>query len=39
MGRWVNRRWVNAAGSLFLLIMVVVSVATVPLLFLTKAGQ
>lgn len=39
MGRWVNRRWVNAAGSLFLLIMVVVSVVTVPLIFLTKAGQ
>jgi Mn2+/Fe2+ NRAMP family transporter len=39
MGRWVNRRWVNAAGTLFLLIMVVVSVATLPLMFLTKAGQ
>jgi manganese transport protein len=39
MGRWVNRRWVNAAGTLFLLIMVVVSVVTVPLIFLTKAGQ
>jgi Mn2+/Fe2+ NRAMP family transporter len=39
MGRWVNRRWVNAAGALFLLIMVVVSVVTVPLIFLTKAGQ
>jgi Mn2+/Fe2+ NRAMP family transporter len=39
MGRYVNRRWVNAAGSLFLLIMIVVSVVTVPLIFLTKAGQ
>jgi manganese transport protein len=39
MGRWVNRRWVNAAGTLFLLIMIVVSVVTVPLIFLTKAGQ
>jgi hypothetical protein len=39
MGRWVNRRWTNAAGTLFLLIMVVVSVVTVPLMFFTKAGQ
>lgn len=39
MGRWVNRRWMNAAGTLFLLIMVVVAVITVPLMFLTKAGQ
>jgi manganese transport protein len=39
MGRWVNRPWTNAAGTLFLLIMVVVSVVTVPLMFLTKAGQ
>jgi Mn2+/Fe2+ NRAMP family transporter len=39
MGRWVNGRVTNAAGTLFLLIMVVVSVATLPLLFLTKAGQ
>jgi Mn2+/Fe2+ NRAMP family transporter len=39
MGRWVNRRWTNAAGILFLLVMVVVSVVTLPLMFLTKAGQ
>jgi Mn2+/Fe2+ NRAMP family transporter len=39
LGRWVNGRWTNAAGTLFLVIMVVVSVATLPLLFLTKAGQ
>jgi Mn2+/Fe2+ NRAMP family transporter len=39
MGRWVNGRVTNAAGTVFLLIMVVVSVATVPLLLLTKAGQ
>jgi Mn2+/Fe2+ NRAMP family transporter len=39
MGRWVNRRWTNAAGILFLLVMVVVSVVTLPPMFLTKAGQ
>jgi manganese transport protein len=39
MGRWVNHRWANAAGTLFLLLMVVVSVVTLPLMFLTKAGQ
>jgi manganese transport protein len=39
MGRWVNRRWANAAGTFFLLLMVVVSVVTLPLMFLTKAGQ
>jgi Mn2+/Fe2+ NRAMP family transporter len=39
LGRWVNGRVTNAAGTIFLLIMVVVSVATLPLLFLTKAGQ
>jgi Mn2+/Fe2+ NRAMP family transporter len=39
LGRWVNGRWTNAAGTLFLVIMVVVSVATLPRLFLTKAGQ
>jgi manganese transport protein len=39
MGRWVNRRWANTAGTLFLLLMVVVSVVTLPLMFLTKAGQ
>ena len=39
MGRRVNRRWSNAAGSFFLLVMVVVSLASLPLLLLTKAGQ
>jgi manganese transport protein len=39
LGRWVNGRFANAAGTVFLLAMVVVSVVTVPLLFLTKAGQ
>lgn len=39
MGRWVNGRWANAAGTTFLLLMVVVSVVTLPLIFLTKGGQ
>jgi Mn2+/Fe2+ NRAMP family transporter len=39
MGERVNRRWANAAGSFFMLIMVVVSLASLPLLLLTKAGQ
>jgi manganese transport protein len=39
LGERVNRRWLNLAGSLFLLAMVVVSVVTVPLLLITKAGQ
>jgi Mn2+/Fe2+ NRAMP family transporter len=39
LGRYVNGRFSNAAGTLFLLAMLAVSVVTVPLLFLTKAGQ
>jgi manganese transport protein len=39
MGKWVNRRFSNTLGSLFLVLMVVVSIATIPLLILTKAGQ
>jgi Mn2+/Fe2+ NRAMP family transporter len=39
MGDRVNRRWANGAGTFFLLIMVVVSLVSVPLLLLTKAGQ
>jgi Mn2+/Fe2+ NRAMP family transporter len=39
MGDRVNRHWANAAGSFFLLIMVVVSLVSLPLLLLTKAGQ
>ena len=39
MGERVNRRWANAAGSFFLTVMVVVSLASLPLLLLTKAGQ
>lgn len=39
MGRHVNPRWLNALGVAFLVVMVAVSVVTVPLLFLTRAGQ
>jgi len=39
MGRHVNRRWMNALGAVFLAVMLIVSVVTVPLLFATKAGQ
>ena len=39
MGQRVNRRWANAAGTFFLTIMVVVSLVSVPLLIITKAGQ
>ena len=39
MGERANRRWANAAGTFFMLIMVVVSLASLPLLLLTKAGQ
>jgi Mn2+/Fe2+ NRAMP family transporter len=39
MGERVNRRWANAAGTFFMLIMIVVSLASLPLLLLTKAGQ
>jgi Mn2+/Fe2+ NRAMP family transporter len=35
----VNRPWTNAIASIYLIIMVVVSLATLPLLFFTKAGQ
>jgi Mn2+/Fe2+ NRAMP family transporter len=39
MGQRVNRRWANAAGTFFLLLMVLVSLASLPLLLFTKAGQ
>jgi hypothetical protein len=35
----VNGRWLNAVATLFLVLMVVTSVATLPLLFFTKAGR
>jgi Mn2+/Fe2+ NRAMP family transporter len=39
MGAHVNRRWSNGAGTVFLGIMVVVSLAAIPLMLATKAGQ
>jgi manganese transport protein len=39
MGDKVNRAWTNALGTLFLLFMAVTSVAAIPLIFFTKAGQ
>jgi Mn2+/Fe2+ NRAMP family transporter len=39
VGERVNKGWLNAVAVLFLLLMVVVSVVTVPLLLFTKAGQ
>ena len=39
MGRHVNKALSNALGIAFLLIMVVTSLVTLPLLFITKAGQ
>ncbi|GAA4153899.1 divalent metal cation transporter [Phytohabitans flavus] len=39
MGRWVNRRWINGLAVVFLLAMTVISVAALPLIFVTKAGQ
>jgi hypothetical protein len=38
MGDRVNRALSNTLGVAFLVIMVVVSIATLPLLFITKAG-
>jgi Mn2+/Fe2+ NRAMP family transporter len=35
----VNRRWNNAVSFVFLVLMVATSIATIPLLVLTKAGQ
>lgn len=39
MGSYVNKRWQNGLAVTAFVIMVVVSVATLPLLFATKAGQ
>jgi Mn2+/Fe2+ NRAMP family transporter len=39
MGRHVNKGLSNGLGIAFLLIMLVTSVVTLPLLFITKAGQ
>jgi manganese transport protein len=39
MGGRVNRRWNNAVSLTFLALMVATSLATIPLLLITKAGQ
>jgi manganese transport protein len=39
MGKWVNKRFSNAVGTLYLMLLVIVALATLPLLFITKAGQ
>ncbi|MEN3358026.1 MAG: manganese transport protein [Mycobacteriales bacterium] len=39
MGDRVNSRWVNALASVFLVVIVVASVAAIPLMIATKAGQ
>jgi Mn2+/Fe2+ NRAMP family transporter len=39
MGRHVNKKLSNTLGMLFLIVMIITSVATLPLLFITKAGQ
>jgi manganese transport protein len=39
MGEWVNKKVSNVLGSVYLLVLLVISVATLPLLFITKAGQ
>ncbi len=39
MGEYANKRWQNALGTVLLVVLIAVSVATLPLLFATKAGQ
>jgi Mn2+/Fe2+ NRAMP family transporter len=39
MGEYVNGRFSNALASIFLVIVVVASVAAIPLMIWTKAGQ
>jgi manganese transport protein len=39
MGKHVNGKFSNTLGAVYLVIMIVVSLATLPLLFITKAGQ
>lgn len=39
MGRYVNKRFSNGLGGLFLVLMIITSVVTLPLLFITKGGQ
>jgi Mn2+/Fe2+ NRAMP family transporter len=39
MGVRVNGRWSNALATMFLILMIVTSIATIPLILFTKAGQ
>ena len=39
MGRFVNGRMANALGSVYLVVILVASVAAIPLMLVTKAGQ
>ena len=39
MGPHVNKHWQNGFAMIALLVMIVVSIATLPLMFATKAGQ
>ena len=39
MGDKTNGRFANVLGSIYLVIMVVVAVATIPLMIITKAGS
>jgi manganese transport protein len=39
MGRYVNRAWSNAVATILLVLMIVTSIVTIPLIFFTKAGQ
>jgi len=39
MGERVNRAWSNVLATIFLILMIITSIATLPLIFFTKAGQ
>ncbi|MCU1502194.1 MAG: hypothetical protein JWM12_1548 [Ilumatobacteraceae bacterium] len=39
MGEHTNGRWLNAIASVYLVVLVAVALATIPLMIITKAGQ
>jgi hypothetical protein len=39
MGRFVNGPMANVLGSVYLVVILVVAVAAIPLMLVTKAGQ
>ncbi|WP_297601295.1 divalent metal cation transporter [Mycobacterium sp.] len=39
LGKYANRAWTNVLATIFLVLMVVTSIAKIPLIFFTKAGQ